>query len=106
MIRDADIERHLARLEELGVSAAEARADYEFASDMVKTVYAAEYLKNDYQRTADKEAAALASAPYIAALNEKKRAFVVAEKLRHERAWRERVIDAWQTFSANARGKI
>jgi len=106
LIRDTEIERHLARLEELGSSAAEARADYEFAADMVKTVYAAEYLKNDFQRTADKEAAALASPAYVNALTEKKRAFVVSEKLRHERAWRERVIDAWQTFSANARGKI
>ncbi len=106
MIRDADIERHLERLEVLGAAAAEARADYEFAADMLKTVYASEYLKSDYQRTADKEAAALASPPYVAALNEKKRAFIVAEKLRHERAWRERVIDAWQTLSANARGKI
>ncbi len=106
MIRDSDIERHLERLEVLGAAAAEARADYEFASDMLKTVYAAEYLKSDFQRTADKEADALASPAYIAALSEKKKAFVVAEKLRHERAWRERVIDAWQTLSANARGKI
>jgi hypothetical protein len=106
MLSPDDIEGHLDALQRIGDRAAEARADYEFSSDMLRTVYAAEYLKSELPRAADKEAEALASEAYRKALEDRRNAFVVAEKLRHERAWRERVIDAWQTMSANARGRI
>lgn len=103
MIRDDDIERHLEALEALGEKSALARADADHAENMLKTVYAHEYLKSDLPRTADREAAAYASEAYKQALEERRRTFVAAEKLRHERAWRERIIDAWQTMSANRR---
>lgn len=106
MIRENDIEQHLQALEELGARAAEARADYDYLSDLVRTVHAHEYLKCDLPRAVDREATAYASEAYKQALEDKRSAFVRAEKLRHERAWRERVIDAWQTMSANQRGKI
>lgn len=106
MISDAQVERHLSALRDIGDRCAEARAEYEFATDMAKTVYASEYLKSDAPRTADKEAEALASENYQNAIRSKREAMIVSEKLRHERAWHERVIDAWQTFSANSRGKI
>lgn len=106
MLTDDDIERHLAALEGLGQRAALARADYDFADDMLRTVHAHEYLKCDLPRAADREATAYASEAYRAALEEKRRTFLESERLRHERAWRERIIDAWQTMSANKRGKI
>lgn len=106
MLSPDEIEGHLDALREIGGRAAEARADYEFSSDMLRTVYAAEYLKSELPRAADKEAEALASEGYRKALDDRRRAFIESEKLRHERAWRERVIDAWQTMSANARGRI
>ncbi len=106
MFRDDQIQAHLDKLEDVGVASAEARADYEFLQDMAKTVYAAEYLKSELPRAADKEAEALASVAYAEILKKKRDAFVLAEKLRHERAWRERVIDVWQTQSANNRGRI
>jgi len=106
MIREEDVERHLDALAKVGPAAAIARADAEFASDMIRTVYAAEFLQADLPRAADKEAAALSSPAYRAALEEKRRTMIEAEKLRHERAWRERCIEAWQTMSANARGKL
>ncbi|MGA1080960.1 MAG: hypothetical protein ACO3WK_11400 [Steroidobacteraceae bacterium] len=103
MIRDEDIEKHLGALEDLGAQAATARADADFQADFLKTVYAREYLASDLPRAADREAAAYASPRYAEALEEKRRAVALAERLRHERAWRERVIDAWQTMSANRR---
>lgn len=106
MFRDDQIQAHLDKMEDIGVASAEARADYEFLQDMAKTVYAAEYLKSELPRAADKEAEALASVAYLEVLKKKRDAFVLAEKLRHERAWRERVIDVWQTQSANNRGRI
>jgi len=106
MLSDEDVERHLDALAKVGPAAAVARADAEFASDMLRTTYAAEFLKSELPRAADKEAAALSSPAYRAALEEKRRTMIEAEKLRHERAWRERVIEAWQTMSANHRGKI
>jgi len=106
MITEDEIERHLDALERLGEKSAIARADADHADQMLKTVYAHEYLKSDLPRTADREAAAYASEAYKAALTERRETFIAAEKMRHERAWRERIIDAWQTMSANKRGKI
>ena len=106
MITEKQIEEHLAALEGLGPKLASSRADAEFASDILRTVYANEYLKAEAPRAADKEAMALASDAYKAALTEKRRAMIESETLRHERAWRERVIEAWQTLSANNRGRI
>ena len=106
MLTDDDIERHLTVLEGLGEKAAIARADYDFAEDYLRTVHAHEYLKCELPRAADREATAYASEAYRKALEEKRRAFLDSERLRHERAWRERVIDAWKTMSANRRGKI
>lgn len=103
MITDEEIERHLHALEALGEKAALARADADHAEQMLKTVHAHEYLKCDLPRAADREATAYASEAYAAALRERRDTFVAAEKLRHERAWRERIIDAWQTMSANRR---
>ena len=103
MIHDQDIERHLEALEALGEKSALARADADHAENMLKTVYAHEYLKSDLPRAADREAAAYASDAYRAALDERRETFLVAERLRHERAWRERVIDVYQTMSANRR---
>ena len=106
MISEEDVERHLGALERLGDKAAVARADADYAAELLKTVYAHEYLKSELPRAADREAEAYASDRYRQALEEKRQTFIAAEKLRHERAWRERVIDAWQTMSANKRGKI
>lgn len=103
MIHDQDIERHLEALEALGEKSALARADADHADNMLKTIYAHEYLKSDLPRAADREAAAYASDAYRAALDERRETFLVAERLRHERAWRERVIDVYQTMSANRR---
>ena len=105
-ISDKTVEEHLDALERLGPKAAAARADADFLTEMLKTVHAKEYLSSDLPRAADKEAEAFASDSYQEALHDRRKAFVVAETLRHEKAWRERVIDAWQTMSANNRGKI
>ena len=105
-ISDKTVEEHLDALEKLGPKAAEARSDAEFYTDFLKTVHGKEYLQSELPRAADKEAEAYASAAYIQALHDRRKAFVTAETLRHEKAWRERVIDAWQTMSANNRGKI
>ena len=106
MIKDDDVEKHLDRLREVGEKYAAAKAEADFATDMLKTIHAAQFLKSVHPRAADKEAEAYASEAYLHAMNEKAAAVMKAEKLRHEKAWRERCIEVWQTQSANSRGRI
>lgn len=105
-ISDARIESALDRLEKMAEDIAEARAESDFRSDMLRTVYGAEYLQADKARAADREAAALASPAYREALDTKRAAVAKFEKLRHEKAFLERLIEVWQTDSANNRGRI
>jgi len=105
-ISDSQVEDHLDGLEKLGPKLAAARADAEYFSDYIKTVYAAEYLRSDLPRVGDKEAEAYASDAYVAALGEKRKATMLAETHRHEKTWRESVIEVWRTLGANERGKI
>ena len=105
-ISEADIERHLDALEKIGAELGTAKADADFHADFLKTVYAAEYLRSDGPRASDREAEALASAAYRKALDDRREAIMRAEKLRHEKSWRERCIEVWQTESANNRGRI
>lgn len=105
-ITDDQIEKHLDSLERLGPKLAAARADAEYHADFIKTVYSIQYMRSDLPRVGDKEADALASEAYGKALKEKRDATMLAETLRHEKTWHESVINAWQTLSANNRGRI
>lgn len=105
-ISEEDIEKHLDALEKIGPELAKAKADADFQADFIKTVYAAEYLRSDGPRASDREAEALASAAYRNALQDRREAIMRSETLRHEKAYRERCIEVWQTESANNRGRI
>lgn len=105
-ITEEEVERHLDSLEEIGPKLATAKAESDFHSDFIKTVYAAEYMKSDAPRAADREAEALSSEAYFKALKDKRLAMIEAEKLRHQKAFHERAIEVWQTMSANNRGRV
>ena len=105
-MKDSEVEAHLDQLREVGDDLAAAKAEADFLTDMLKTIHAAQYLKSVAPRAADKEAEAYASPAYQKALDDRATALMRAEKLRHKKAWHERVIEVWQTMSANTRGRI
>lgn len=106
MISDADIERAVSFLRDSAKPAAQARADREYLSHFLKSKLA--LLMNGLNEGSEalRERMARAHPEFLELLEGYKQAVANDEEFRFLRAAAEAKISAFQTFSANARGKL
>ena len=104
MISDAECRRAVDFLVGSAAEYASARADTVQAENMLRVVKALAMRASDERSAAAQEREAYASVEYRAALAELFNATKEAEKLKALREAARMKIEAWRTFSSNARG--
>lgn len=105
MISDAEVERAMDYLRDSAAGAAQARANREHLEKFLKSKVA--LLSNGLDGSeAMRQREALAHPEYLTCLEGYKQAVFDDEQHRNLRAAAEAKISVYQTFSANARGKL
>lgn len=106
MIADEDIHKALDYLARSAVKAAQARANREYIKEFLKSKLA--ILQNGLNEGSEgmRERVARAHPEYLALLEGYREAIQADEECRHYRDAAQAKIQAFQTFSANARGKL
>lgn len=106
MISDDDIERAVSYLRDSAKPAAIARANREYLTEYRKSLIAIIASEQNDGAEATRDRQARASKRYLDFLEGYKEAVRVDEEHRFLRAAADAKISAFQTFSANARGKL